>query len=790
MSGDNTSPRARGQLASGKISYEEVKKHNTPTDCWMIICGKVYDLSTFAADHPGGPGVVHEQAGLNATKAFLHAHPESIMTLTLGKDGLKECLVGEVDMATVPDRAVYNPSKREASVEPVLEEGTVPPIQAILNLHDLEAVAQRRMVATGKKQAWDYYSSGADDELTYNENVNVFQRVWLKPRVMVNVREVKTETTLLGTKADFPVYLSAVAMCGMGHEEGEKAWMVAANASKIPFMIPNLSSKPFDEIVATKAASQDAWFQVYVNPDKSIVKDQLVQLEKAGVKALCITADSAVPGKRERDLRNKIAQQLGQIGNATAAATGTKARKAGNYANRDPGLNWEDLEWFKQNTKIPLVIKGVQCAEDAVIAAQKGCKGIILSNHGGRNLDTSRSGLEVLPEVMAALRAEGLDQKMEVFVDGGIRRGTDIVKALALGAKGVGLGKPAVYAMYVMHTSVVSAPPHASTHRSAYGSEGIEKMLDILKEEFIKCMQLVGAASLSDLKPSMCDVTSLGNHADVAPLVPSPFAVIPALKNVRSPGIEEKKEPAEIKAEIARLQLQLPAGELDEFAPVKGFVRKLTCGFFAPQKIVSAKSASAVVHRTALLLYFYALACAAGSLMVFAGPSAFNSFQATLEASPFVYVAQLYAVFGLVLHALFAGYMSRSKLGYILKNPLSNGKLQLSGAVIAYLAYLHYEHYWNQPAINTLDDGSKDYFAYSAQIFSDPVNVVSYFLSIGAIFVHLKHGWPKTCMKMGLEPSVQTAVTEFGVQTTFVLAAALQASPLYFFVKAQGYIVA
>jgi L-lactate dehydrogenase (cytochrome) len=211
-------------------------------------------------------------------------------------------------------------------------------------------------------------------------------------------------------------------------------------------------------------------FQIYVNPDREIVKDQVRWCEKAGYKALCITVDSAVPGKRERDLRNKIQLKLKKIQQQKAAAKGTKARKAGSYANRDPALCWDDVDWFMSITKMPIVLKGVATAEDALLAAKKGVAAVILSNHGGRNLDTSRSGIEILPEVMKALRSEGLHKKMEVWVDGGVRRkfsriliysiihslihthihvtgGTDILKALALGATAVGVGKPAVYSM-------------------------------------------------------------------------------------------------------------------------------------------------------------------------------------------------------------------------------------------------------------------------------------------------------------------------------------------------------
>lgn len=283
-------------------------------------------------------------------------------------------------------------------------------------------------------------------------------------------------------------------------------------------------------------------YQIYVNPDRSVVKDQLVACEAAGMKALCITVDSAVPGKRERDLRNKIQLKLKQQSEQAAAAKGTKTRKAGSYANRDAALNWSDIAWFKKNTTIPLVLKGVQTGADAVIAAKHGIAAVILSNHGGRNLDTSRSGIEVLPEVMAALRAEGLDKKMEVWVDGGVRRGTDIVKAMALGASAVGLGKPAVYAM------------------SAYGADGICKMTQVLREELEKCMRLVGAKTWADLTPDMVNIDSIGHHAMPSPIPASPYAIKGPAYGTRDPSFPTplaQMNAAEIREQISKLEQQL-----------------------------------------------------------------------------------------------------------------------------------------------------------------------------------------------------------------------------------------
>lgn len=466
-SGGGSAPAPTQAAApASSIAFSDVAKHGTGEDCWCVIGKGVYDLSAFAPEHPGGGGVITELAGKDATADFLHAHPEDIMKLTMGKKGLAAARMGDIDASTLPAPKAKTPHGASKKKAPAVEEGEEdptqpPPLMACLNLHDFEAIAQRVMVATDRKQAWDYYSSGACDEVTYSENMRAFQRIFLKPRILVDVHDIDVSTTILGTKSRIPVYLSAVAMCGMGHPDGECSWTRAAGESDAIFMVPNLSSKPFAEIVGARTRpDQPLWFQIYVNPDRDIVVDKLRECEAAGVKALCITVDSAVAGKRERDLRNKLALQLKQIALAKAAAKGTKSRKAGVYANRDPALNWKDVAWFKKQTTMKIVIKGVQTGLDAVLAAKAGVDAIILSNHGGRNLDSARSGIEVLPEVMRDLRDAGLEGTIEVFVDGGIRRGTDVLKALALGATAVGVGKPAVYSMsaYVRLLCLASFP--------------------------------------------------------------------------------------------------------------------------------------------------------------------------------------------------------------------------------------------------------------------------------------------------------------------------------------------
>eukprot|EP01062_Namystynia_karyoxenos_P072618 TRINITY_DN6892_c0_g1_i1.p1 TRINITY_DN6892_c0_g1~~TRINITY_DN6892_c0_g1_i1.p1 ORF type:complete len:830 (+),score=297.76 TRINITY_DN6892_c0_g1_i1:91-2490(+) len=765
-----------GSQLDGVLTYSEVAKHNTASDLWCIIDGKVYDLTAFASEHPGGAGVVIEQAGKDCTKPFLHAHPTSIMLQTLGKQGLARCLMGSIDSSTVPKEAVSSTQKPKgdgkAAVGPVDEE-LVPNIQAMLNLHDFEAVAQRVMVATGKKQAWDYYSSGADDELTYNENVNSFQRIWLKPRILVNVREVKTQATMLGARAPMPVYLSAVAMCGMGHADGECAWMRAAAAKGVPFMIPNLSSKSFEDIVAASSPGQDLWYQMYVNPDRSIVTDQLRLLESKGVQALCITVDSAVPGKRERDLRNKIALQLSQITQQQAAASGTKARKAGSYANRDAGLSWDDIAWFQKQTSIPIVIKGVQEAEDAVIAARMGCRGVILSNHGGRNLDTARSGIECLPEVMAALREEGLDKKIEVFVDGGVRRGTDIIKAVALGAKGVGLGKPAVYSM------------------SAYGQEGIERMLDILQEELTKSMQLCGAPDLAALNPRLVNAESLGRHTDLSPIPPSPYVMEPAPKNVRNPPVPEQLTPAELRQKIADLRQQLhsqedrgpatdyAAGVAAALSPLWSLIKIVLGATFGG---VFASSYSGTLHRSAVFLTVYVVVHMFGNLLLFGGPGVLNEYARTLHAFPLLPYVEAYLLLAAVVHGVAALHFTKMKWRTVLQRPLERGKLFFTSIGVVFFIAVHVQQFkfadvpaWKNPSGAV----GKDLYSHALRHFADPAQVGFYIAGVAALGVHLYCGWAKTVLKMPVPDAERVVLRRLGQFLVFPVCIGFAACVLY-----------
>jgi L-lactate dehydrogenase (cytochrome) len=302
---------------------------------------------------------------------------------------------------------------------------------------------------------------------------------------------------MLGLPSKLPIYITATALGKLGHPEGEVVLTKAAGTRGIIQMIPTLASCSLDELSTARIPGQNQWFQLYVNSDRSITKNIIKAAEAKGAKALFITVDAPQLGRREKDMRVKFVDDAPDVqADDHIDRSQGAARAISSFI--DPSLSWTDIPWFQQQTKLPIVLKGIQCGDDAVLAAQAGVQGIVVSNHGGRQLDTSRSGIEILQEVMDALREKGLENKLEVYVDGGFRRGTDVFKALALGAKGVGIGRPFLYAM------------------SAYGQPGVERAIDLLEDELIVAMRLTGCPSLSAIKREMVMTSSLNTHAGTA----------------------------------------------------------------------------------------------------------------------------------------------------------------------------------------------------------------------------------------------------------------------------------
>jgi L-lactate dehydrogenase (cytochrome) len=336
---------------------------------------------------------------------------------------------------------------------------------------------------------WAYYASAADDEVTLRENEAALGRLWLRPRVLVDVSKVDTSAELLGVPSSFPLYVTATALAKLADPQGEVAITRACANVNVPYMCPTLSSCSLEEITSARAPDQTQWFQLYVNKDRAVTKDLLQRAETGGCKAVFVTVDAPQLGRRERDMRFKAPQKSAvQEGDTVDTSRGT-SKALSSFI--DPSLSWADLEWIADITKLPVCLKGIQSGKDAVLATQRGAKAIVVSNHGGRQLDYARSGVEVLVEVMAALREAGLERQITVFVDGGIRRGTDIFKCLALGADGVGIGRPVLHGL------------------AAHGEAGVVKTITMLRDEFATCLMMMGCPTVDDIKEEMVVTSKL-----------------------------------------------------------------------------------------------------------------------------------------------------------------------------------------------------------------------------------------------------------------------------------------
>jgi L-lactate dehydrogenase (cytochrome) len=307
----------------------------------------------------------------------------------------------------------------------------------------------------------------------------------MKPRILVNVREIDMTTNILGVTSTLPLYFTATALAKLAHPNGELAIVKAARKAGVPYMLPTLSSYTLDEMLEARHPGQECFSQLYVNPERSRTQAYVEKLEANGVKALFITVDAPQLGRREKDMRNKFTQQGSDVQETDEDSGGVDRSQGATRAISsfiDPGLNWADIPWFKSITKMKILLKGVQCNEDAVMAYKAGLSGCVLSNHGGRQLDTCRSGIEVLPEVVQALQDAGCKKgEFDIFVDGGIRRGADIFKAVALGASGVGVGRPVLYSL------------------ASYGEKGIVRMVHMLQDELQMVMRLSGTPDIPSI---------------------------------------------------------------------------------------------------------------------------------------------------------------------------------------------------------------------------------------------------------------------------------------------------
>jgi isopentenyl diphosphate isomerase/L-lactate dehydrogenase-like FMN-dependent dehydrogenase len=346
-------------------------------------------------------------------------------------------------------------------------------LDTVTRLADFEPLARQRM----QPAEFDYVAGGADDELTLAENEAAFSRLRLSPRVLVDVSKVDPRATLLGQATALPVGIAPVAFQHFAHPQAEAATARAAARAGAVFCLSTMSSRSLEEVAAAadEAGGGRRWFQLYVHRDRARSEELVRRAAQAGYEALVVTVDFPVAGNRERDLRNRLPYPSA-FGNfdLPVAADGVLAPVIGGFI--DASLSWADLAWLRGLADMPLVVKGIMTAEDALLAAAHGAAAIVVSNHGGRQLDRLPATIEVLPAIVSAL-----DGRAEVYLDGGIRRGTDVAVALALGARAVFVGRPMVYAL------------------AAGGEAGVARAIALIDSELRRAMALLGVVSIDDL---------------------------------------------------------------------------------------------------------------------------------------------------------------------------------------------------------------------------------------------------------------------------------------------------
>lgn len=464
------------------VTVEELQKHTTPESVWVAINGQVYDLTGFLARHPGGAKIILKYAGKNASAIFNKFHAPNFVEKYLTPEECLGPLIGELEEAK-DITELDDGDLRQEYID------NMPPLSEVFRVSDFEYLASKIL----PRSAWYYYSSASDDEVTIRENHNAFSRIFFNPRVLVDVSDVDLSTTMMGLPVSVPFYSSATAQGKLGHPDGECSIARGCGKEGAIQMISNYSSYPLADIVKAAQKDQPQWFQLYhkeVEGSKQLVSE----CEDLGLKAIFVTVDTPELGRREKDL--KFRAQVEAQSDLGEDSTGEDLKSNIIYGV-DLSVTWKDIEDIASWTDIPVAVKGVQCVEDIVLAAEKGVKAVVISNHGGRQLDFARAPVEVLADAMPVLREKGLDDKIEIYLDGGVRRGSDIIKCLALGAKGVGLGRVFLYA------------------NSCYGEEGVRKAIELLKNEMILDMKLLGCKKLSDLGPQHLDLRNL--HARPTP---------------------------------------------------------------------------------------------------------------------------------------------------------------------------------------------------------------------------------------------------------------------------------
>ncbi|KAB2348346.1 alpha-hydroxy acid oxidase [Actinomadura rudentiformis] len=341
----------------------------------------------------------------------------------------------------------------------------------MFSLREFEALARERL----DPAHYDYFAGGAGDEVTLRANEAAFGRLALLPRVLRGAEKRQLDVTLLGRRASMPVLVAPTAFHRLAHPEGERATARAVAAAET-IMIVSMASTVAIEDVAAAAPEATLWFQLYIQPDMAFTESIVRRAEAAGCRALVVTVDSSARGRRERELRHGF----DDLPDGMCCENLRDGDAGVRPIVMSPSISWEHVHRLRQITALPIVLKGILHPEDARTAILHGAAAVMVSNHGGRQLDTTPATIEMLPEIAAAVCGA-----VPVLLDGGVRRGTDVLKALALGADAVAVGRPVIWGL------------------AADGERGAGRVLELLRAEIEQALTLCGCASVHDLDPGM-----------------------------------------------------------------------------------------------------------------------------------------------------------------------------------------------------------------------------------------------------------------------------------------------
>jgi 4-hydroxymandelate oxidase len=350
-------------------------------------------------------------------------------------------------------------------------------LEGAVRLEDLEAIARQRMRAMD----FDYVAGGAWDERTLAANRAAFSRWVIRPRVMVDVSQIDTATDVLGQRLAFPILLSPTGFHGLEHADGEVETARGAASAGAVFCVSTAATAPLEDVAAVGGPR---WFQLYVHRDRRVAEDLVRRAFEADFSALIVTVDVPYLGVRERDDRNAFDLPPGMgmrtLAQSVATVTGRSIDNQVADLDFDPSLSWQDLAWLRSIWPRPILVKGILTAEDAKLAVEHGVDGIVVSNHGGRQLDGSIASLDALPDVV-----DGAGGSAVVLLDGGVRRGTDVLTALALGASAVMIGRPYLWGLAVA------------------GGRGVRWVLERLRDELTLTMALAGVTTIAGIGPGL-----------------------------------------------------------------------------------------------------------------------------------------------------------------------------------------------------------------------------------------------------------------------------------------------